>query len=95
MKVICLDDSNRPNEIPITRWIKKGKCYNIHKVTRLLTQNVLGVKLKEINNDDLMPWSYFLASRFIPVDLIDNINIKTELILEKAIKDGELEFEEL
>ncbi len=65
IKVIAIDDSNRPNEVPITRWIKCNEEYTIIKVMLMKVQGGLaGVKLEEINNDDLFPWTYFRADRF-------------------------------
>ncbi len=84
-EVICIDDSNRPNDVPNTRWIKKGEKYTIRTVCWMVQQNIYGCRLEEINNDDLFPYSFFALSRFaIPVAEI-----------EKAIEEKELELEEV
>lgn len=44
-----------------------------------------GVKLEEINNDDLFPWSYFNINRFS----------FTQELLDEAIEKGEIVMEEL
>lgn len=65
LKCICIDDTNRPNEVPLTRWIKKGEKYTIIQIDYMNMQNkIIGVKLAEIDNDDLHPYQYFRGSRF-------------------------------
>lgn len=84
MEVICINDKNRPNEVPSNRWIKKDEVYTVIKADKLLTQgNILGFKLAEINNDDLAPYQYFRADRFAPVGDISElteINEKEEIL---------------
>jgi hypothetical protein len=67
--VICINDQQRPNEVPISRWIKKGNQYHIIEVAKLNAQGgIYGCKLAEINNDDLAPYQFFRLDRFaIPV----------------------------
>lgn len=84
MKVICINDKDRPNEVPSSRWIKEGNKYTIVSVSYMSQQNIYGCKLEEINNDDLFPWTFFALNRFA---------ITTEEV-EKAIKEKELELEE-
>jgi len=47
MKVICINDSDRPNEIPTSKWVVKDKIYTIDKVMKMRMQNgILGFSLK-------------------------------------------------
>lgn len=85
MKVVCIDDSNRPNEVPTSRWVKKGQTYTIRKVCWMTQQQIYGCRLEELNNDDLFPYSFFALSRFAV--------LKEEI--EKAIAEKELELEEV
>jgi hypothetical protein len=85
MTVECINDSNRPNEIPTSRWIKKGNKYTIIQVAYMTQQNIYGCKLEEINNDDLYPYSYFALTRFAV----------TQDEVEEAVEKNELEFEEI
>ena len=85
MTVECINDSNRPNEVPTSRWIKKGNKYNIIQVAYMTQQNIYGCKLEEINNDDLYPYSYFALTRFAV----------TKDEVEEAVEKNELEFEEI
>ncbi len=65
LPVVCVDDSMRPNEIPLSRWVKKGQPYHIVEIAEMAQQSsVMGCKLAEINNDDLFPYQYFRLSRF-------------------------------
>jgi hypothetical protein len=66
-KTICIDDSNRPNEIPVGYWVIKENFYNITRVFKMVNQgNILGVELKEINLENLKncPYNCFKLSRF-------------------------------
>lgn len=83
MKVICINDKNRPNEIPANRWVVEGNVYTVTQVTKLNAQGGLyGFKLEELNIDDLAPYQYFLPSRFAPFDLVKDV----------TVQNGELEF---
>lgn len=85
MNVICINDKDRPNDIPSSRWIKKGNKYTIIKVCYMVQQSIYGCKIEELNNDDLFPWSFFALNRFAV----------TQEEVELAIKEKELEFEEI
>ena len=65
VECICINDSNRPNEIPVNKWIKKGSTYNVIFTVTVLPQKELGVQLAEIElTDKEIPYEYFLANRF-------------------------------
>jgi len=85
MEVICIDDKNRPNEVPTSRWVKKGEKYTIIKVAYMTQQNIYGCVLEEIDNSDLFPWTHFALNRFA---------VSKEDVL-KAVKEKELELEEI
>jgi hypothetical protein len=62
---ICIDDSNKPNDIPQRKWVKKGEHYNIIFTTTTIPQKQLGVLLSEIELDNsCYPYEFFLANRF-------------------------------
>lgn len=64
-KVICIDDKNRPDGIPTSKWVVKGQPYTVIEVAKLNLQGgLLGFKLEEINIDDCLPYQYFAATRF-------------------------------
>jgi len=64
-RVVCVDDSARPESIPTNKWPKKGETYNVIDVKKMLVQGgKLGFKLEEINIDDCFPYQFFSANRF-------------------------------
>jgi hypothetical protein len=91
-KVICINDSDRPDGIPTSKWVKRGNIYTVIKVSVMNIQGrVLGFKLKELNIDDCFPFQYFLASRFaIVVPEKDEIDEYLENILKEAEKEHSL-----
>ena len=65
MKVECIDASNRPNDIPVSKWVVKGNEYTVIKASRLTMQGgILGFQLAEIDLSDCVPYLFFAASRF-------------------------------
>jgi len=63
MKVECIDDSFRPADIPLSKWITKGEVYTELKRYKGLN----GVEIVEIEEIDLKPfppYKGFAASRF-------------------------------
>lgn len=64
-QVVCIDDSHKPNDIPSSKWVKKGITYTVIEVSKMLIQGgLLGFKLEEINLTDCFPYQYFAARRF-------------------------------
>lgn len=62
-KCICIDDSDRPDEIKIKNWVVKGTPYHITHIWFMTIQGIQGVDLQEISTcNDFYP-SYKL-SRF-------------------------------
>lgn len=87
MKVICINDKDRPNEIPTSKWIVKDKIYTVVKVWHIRQRpGTYGVELAEIDLSDCFPYLYFSANRFAPV--MSNKDI--EAILEKALEEKEI-----
>jgi hypothetical protein len=65
VECICVDDRNRPKQIPENKWPKKGSKYNVYYTVECLPQRQLGVLLEEIElTDNEHPYGYFLANRF-------------------------------
>jgi len=97
-KVICLDDTHRPDGIPTSKWITKGKNYTVIEVSKMRMQgNLLGFKLAEIDLDSCFPYQYFTAKRFgIIVDpFVGQAWVEEELtrLMEEAEKEA-VEFPE-
>lgn len=65
VRCICIDDSNRPNELPVTKWPKMGQEYHIIYTVTVLPQNEIAVTLSEIElTENELPYEYFLLKRF-------------------------------
>lgn len=89
-KAICLDDKNRPDGIPTSKWVKYGQEYTVTQVTKMLIQGgMLGFKLQELNIDDCFPYQFFAARRFGIVVTDDMmIEMQLEQLLEEAKKEA-------
>lgn len=66
VKTICINDENRPKEIPQNKWLKKDSQYHIIKITIHPNQkNIQGCELAEISLDEsCLPFEYFKLDRF-------------------------------
>lgn len=82
IKCICIDDSARPNDIPLSKWVKNGEEYHIIFATIVLPQGLLAFQLHEIDLDNTCyPYEYFSASRFA-------IDYEDRKRLEKLVMDS-------
>ena len=74
MKVICINDSNKPAKIPLEQWIKKGEEYTITRLIHLaITPGKMGVLLKEVQlSPSCFPYEFYDADRFTPKELLSN-----------------------
>lgn len=89
-RVVCIDDTNRPNDIPTSRWIKRGQEYTVTKVAKLLVQGgMLGFKLAEINIDEFFPYQFFASRRFAILLAPEQLWAEQELsrLLEEAKRE--------
>jgi hypothetical protein len=69
MKVVCINDSNRPLDIPIEKWVKKDEEYTVVRFVRMVAQGgKMGVELEEIDLTDCFPYEFFSADRFAILD---------------------------
>jgi len=63
-KAICVDDKNRPAEIPITNWLVEGQPYTIINA-RQLPNGETGFIVEEIPlGEETFPYFYLSSSRF-------------------------------
>lgn len=71
MKIMCINDANKPAEIPANKWVKKNEIYTLVGVQNLLSSNSFGFVLDEIDLDETcFPYHYFNPDRFVPIDTI-------------------------
>jgi hypothetical protein len=82
-KVICTDDTHRPNEISSTQWIKKGEKYTVVKMCTSKLSNDKYFILEEVQPP--APWGGYNIKRFgiAPEDI------------DELIKEKELELQEV
>ena len=80
--VICINSSNKPNDIPISQWIVKGKEYFVIEVGKMNIQGgILGFKLAEVNLDGCAPYQFYAASRFrLPVKDKEKMKVELETV---------------
>ena len=65
VEVLCIDNMNRPDEIPRSKWIQFGFKYNITHVYFHPMQGIQGVDLAEIKlTSDCFPYETYKLSRF-------------------------------
>lgn len=74
IKCTCVDDTNRPDIIPIVKWVTKGNTYHIIHVYDMMRKEgdtdvptgIIGFALSEINLLDIpsCPYNCFKSTRF-------------------------------
>jgi len=65
IKCLCINDNNKPIQIPNEKWLKKGKEYTLLFSMTVLPQKQLAFQVNEIDLDDsCSPYTWFLANRF-------------------------------
>lgn len=83
-RVICVNDKFRPESIPASCWIEKGKTYTVIEMKFLARQHMtMGYKLAEIELPIDSPYKFFLANRF---RLLDD-DAEAELALAELLKE--------
>jgi hypothetical protein len=99
VECICINDSDRPREIPIKKWVTKGKPYTVIFTTTVMPQKQLAVHLAEIELDESChPFEFFLASRFAfteenllkLIELIKDCN-DTDFSMDELLKQTQVE----
>ncbi|MEY2869796.1 MAG: hypothetical protein RIR01_2298 [Bacteroidota bacterium] len=67
-KVICIDDTKIPNEIPKHLRVVEKKIYTAEGIVHLLSSNVIGLHILEcpLTEKTTFPYLYWGAHRFIP-----------------------------
>lgn len=58
IKAICIDNKNKPVEVPMTHWINEGTTYTINRIFNMVhpehgDEPILGVTLKEVQIEKL------------------------------------------
>jgi len=92
-KALCINDSERPSDIPTSKWIKRNKMYTVTVVARMMIQGGrLGFKLAEVSLEGCFPYEFYAANRFAIVldqKLISEIELNE--LLKEAIEEEKYE----
>lgn len=90
-KVVCIDDRNRPSDVPVSLWVKKGSRYTVIGVVRMMRQGVYGFVLKEIDISGCFPYKNFSSHRFADAEGVDALQHRAEELLKEAVEEHQLE----
>ena len=98
IKVVCMDDANRPNDVDIKDWIEKGKPYTIAKVVNNFKKDRVGrvsqcLVLLEVTIKN-PKYAGYNVHRFRPYSYGEKLAETLEEQIEKDISVGELEYVE-
>lgn len=65
VEVMCINDRNKPKEIPSEKWVKERNLYTITHLYWHPDQKVMSCKLRELNIDEgYEPYNAFMLKRF-------------------------------
>ena len=84
MKVICTDDSHRPNEISIKNWVVKGQVYTVVKMCISKLTNDKYFVLDEITTGNGLYGGYHIRRFGIAPEDIEELVENNELQLEEV-----------
>jgi hypothetical protein len=81
MKAICINDSDKPEQIPQEEWIEEGVVYTVSKITRMgFQKDKFGLALEEIQlTSKSMPFELYDAERFIIIPFAVEIDGEYEI----------------
>jgi hypothetical protein len=85
-KALCINDADKPADIPLSKWIKKNKLYTVIKVERMLVQGGrIGFYLAEVSLEGCFPYTAYAATRFA---IILNNKVIAEIELNELLKEA-------
>lgn len=89
MRVLCIDDKKKPEQIPQDQWIKEGVIYTVTKAIHLpLQPGIAGFLLKEVSlSPDCFPYEYYSSHRFAVI--LDDLEAIQEKVSE-PVEEEEL-----
>lgn len=99
VECVCINDKNKPKEIPANKWIRKGQIYTVIYTVVVLPQKQLAFHLAEIDLDESChPYEYFLANRFaFNLEDLEKLNqlikdcSETDFSIDELIKQTQFE----
>lgn len=67
MRIVCINDGDLPDNIPLNRRIVKGETYTAIKAVKLQIGGKIAFSLLEKPlGEDTFPYEYWNAERFVP-----------------------------
>lgn len=82
VRAICVDDKNKPKEIPQDKWVKKDQPYTITNVFVMRNQECIqGCEIAEHDISRYAPYNCYRLSRF--AILVEDLPILFEMIRTK------------
>jgi len=83
MRVLCINDKKKPEQIPQSQWIEEGVIYTVTKAIHLpLQPGIAGFLLKEVSlSQDCFPYEFYSSNRFGII--LDNVEEVSELVEEE------------
>jgi|JI8StandDraft_1071087.scaffolds.fasta_scaffold256623_2 hypothetical protein len=100
VKATCVNDTNKPKQIPQNKWLVKDNEYTIIKVTIHPNQNgIQGCELAEISLDETcLPYEYYKLDRFAIsqddlealIELMKLSSTLNDVEINELIKESEL-----
>lgn len=83
----CIDDLNRPSEVPANKWVVAGQKYHItHVYYQHQQKGIKGVELAEFDISDCVPYNCYRLERFAFTE--ENILKLIELIQQCTALDN-------
>ena len=92
-KVLCINDLERPNDIPNTHWVKRGQEYTVITMERMQMQGgQIGYELAEIDLlECCFPYTRFSAWRFaVPLTQFMGESKQEEAPVEEELELADL-----
>ena len=80
MKVICIDNSKKPKNVPVEEWVQEDDAYTVTRIVRMgLQKDTYGYLLKEVQlSSRSFPYELYDATRFLPIDLLSMMKEEKE-----------------
>ncbi len=83
-KLVCIDDSNKPNEISSSHWIKKDNKYTPVKLCKHLLTGKQFFVLEEVQPDNPLYGGYNVNRFGINIEDLEEFVQENNLILEEV-----------
>jgi|688.fasta_scaffold05503_3 hypothetical protein len=100
VRVICIDEKNKPKEIPASKWVKEQELYHILMIFYSIPSKTMAYTLEEIDLDEsCAPYGVFDAKRFAIhqddleefIELAKNCTELNDIEIKELIEQEEFE----